>query len=147
VRQKEKTGLTVTWEEYEEYFFSINAIPLFYIHRDPDYLSWKKMPIYVNKKMMNAKEIIPKSFFKNRSIYEQAFFDESQTTKLSKEDFLCLNQRFYPERNHLKIYDWDTSFTNYYNCARDCFGAYLWSICDEERNRLTVISISLIPQA
>jgi len=83
------------------------------------------MPIYVNKKMMNAKENSPKSSFKNRSIYEQAFFDESQTTKLSKEDFLCLNQRrFFPEINHLKIYDWDTSFTNYYNCARDCFGAY-----------------------
>ncbi|WP_253181803.1 hypothetical protein [Enterococcus mundtii] len=73
MRRKEKTGLTVTWEEYEKYFFSINAIPLIYIHRDPDYLSWKKIPIYVNKKMMNAKEISPKSFFKNRSIYEQAF--------------------------------------------------------------------------
>lgn len=52
---------------------------------------------------------------------------------MSKEQFLVLNQRFFPEREHLKIYEWDASFSNRFNRARDCYGAYLWSIYDEKK--------------
>jgi len=55
---------------------------------------------------------------------------------VSKEQFLVLNQRFFPEREHLKIYEWDASFSNRFNRARDCYGAYLWSIYDEKKNDL-----------
>jgi len=62
---------------------------------------------------------------------------------VSKEQILVLNQRFFPERDYLKIYEWDTPFSNRFNRARDCYGAYLWSIYDEKRKRITVISVFL----
>lgn len=95
--------------------------------------------------MMKAEKINPEILFKNRGIYEKAFFHETQTTTVSKEHFLVLNQRFFPEREHLKIYEWDASFSNRFNRARDCYGAYLWSIYDEKRKRFTVISVFLNP--
>ncbi|MGL9771168.1 hypothetical protein [Enterococcus sp. DIV0996a] len=130
----------MTWEEYEEYFFSINANPLIYIHRDPDYLSWNTAPIYVNKKMMKAEEVNPDILLKNRGIYEKTFFHETQTIKVTKEQFLALNQRLFPEKNQLKVYEWNTSFSNHYNRAHDCSGAYLWSIYDEKS---TVLQLSV----
>lgn len=143
--QREKTGKPTSIEQFNEYFCSIKANPLIYIKRDPDYLGWETYPIYVNKKMMKAEEIKPDSLFKNRGAYEKAFFHETQTTTVSKEQFLVLNQRFFPEREHLKIYEWDTSFSNRFNRVRDCYGAYLWSIYDEKRKRFTVISVFLNP--
>lgn len=143
--QREKTGKPTSIEQFNEYFCSIKANPLIYIKRDPDYLDWKTNPIYVNKEMMKAEKINPEILFKNRGIYEKAFFHETQTTTVSKEHFLVLNQRFFPEREHLKIYAWDTSFSNRFNRARDCYGAYLWSIYDEKRKRFTVISVFLNP--
>ncbi|MBO1085276.1 MULTISPECIES: hypothetical protein [Enterococcus] len=143
--QREKTGKPTSIEQFNEYFCSIKANPLIYIKRDPDYLGWKTNPIYVNKEMMKAEKINPEILFKNRGIYEKAFFHETQTTTVSKEHFLVLNQRFFPEREHLKIYAWDTSFSNRFNRARDCYGAYLWSIYDEKRKRFTVISVFLNP--
>lgn len=143
--QREKTGKPTSIEQFNEYFCSIKANPLIYIKRDPDYLGWKTNPIYVNKEMMKAEKINPEILFKNRGIYEKAFFHETQTTTVSKEQFLVLNQRFFPEREHLKIYEWDASFSNRFNRARDCYGAYLWSIYDEKRKRFTVISVFLNP--
>ncbi|PTO34147.1 hypothetical protein [Enterococcus mundtii] len=140
-----KTGTPASIEQFNEYFCSIKANPLIYIKRDPDYLGWKTNPIYVNKEMMKAEKINPEILFKNRGAYEKAFFHETQTTTVSKEHFLVLNQRFFPEREHLKIYAWDTSFSNRFNRARDCYGAYLWSIYDEKRKRFTVISVFLNP--
>lgn len=140
-----KTGIPISREKFNEYFYSIKATSLIYINRDPDYLSWETAPIYVNKKMMKAEEVNPDILFKNRGIYEKTFFHETQTIKVTKEQFLALNQQFFPERAQLKVYEWDTSFSNHYNRARDCFGAYLWSIYDEKKHRFTVISILLEP--
>ncbi|MBO0461763.1 hypothetical protein JZO83_08365 [Enterococcus sp. DIV1298c] len=142
---RKKTGKPASIEQFNDYFCSIKADPLIYIKRDPDYLSWETYPIYVNKKMMKAEEVTPDNLFKNRGIYEKTFFHETQTIKVTREQFLALNQRLFPERNQLKIYEWNTSFSNHYNRARDCFGAYLWTIYDEKRHRFTVTSILLEP--
>ncbi|THE15238.1 hypothetical protein E1H99_03545 [Enterococcus hirae] len=137
----EKTGKHTTDEEFEEQFTSINADPIIYTDIDPDTIGWEPCPIHVNQAMMEATPVDPQTMFQDQGVYEQAFFDEFQVTKLKKADFEALNERFFPEKENLIIYSWGTRFTNFYNEARESWGAYLWSVYDTKSQRFTVIDI------
>lgn len=50
--------------------------------------------------MMKAEEVNPDILLKNRGIYEKTFFHETQTIKVTKEQFLALNQRLFPEKTN-----------------------------------------------
>ncbi|MGM9902923.1 hypothetical protein A5844_002403 [Enterococcus sp. 10A9_DIV0425] len=141
-----KTGNHTTDEKYEEQFTSINADPIIYTDIDPDSIGWEFFPIHVNQAMMEATPVDPQTMFQDQGVYKQAFFDEFQVTKLKKADFEALNEQFFPEKENLIIYSWNTEFTNYYNEARWTLGAYLWSVYDTKSQRLTVINICSIAQ-
>ena len=142
----EKNRKPVTKEAFEEYFASIDADPIIYTDIDPDTIGWEPFPIHVNQAMMEATPIDPQTMFQDQGVYEQAFFDEFQETKLKKADFEALNERFFPEKENLIIYFWDTRFTNFYNEARESWGAYLWSVYDTKSQRFTVIEICSVFQ-
>ncbi|EGP4764260.1 hypothetical protein QRK71_001393 [Enterococcus faecium] len=44
-----------------------------------------------------------------------------------------MNDRLFPDKDHLYIYLWNNEFTNYYNEGRYWDGAYVWSVYDEKR--------------
>lgn len=144
IKHRNNTHEVITVNMLEQQFFS--SLDETIIYSDQSSLINNGYPTLVNKEMMESTEISPKQFFMDGGIYEQAFFDNSQETELSKLDFEALNQLFFPLKDKLIIYSWNTDFTNYYNFAREGHGAYLWSIYDSERNKFTVISIALVIQ-
>ncbi|EGP5249742.1 hypothetical protein EFL02_11835, partial [Enterococcus faecium] len=62
----------------------------------------------------------------------------------TEEEFNQLNDRLFPDKDHLHIYLWNNEFTNYYNNGRYWDGAYVWSVYDEKRKRFTVFDASLV---
>ena len=104
----------------------------------------KEYPIYVNKEMMKAKRITPGSFWAEDGIYRTSFLDAPQGAAGTEEEFNQLNDRLFPDKDHLHIYLWNNEFTNYYNNGRYWDGAYVWSVYDEKRKRFTVFDASLV---
>ncbi|WP_373196104.1 hypothetical protein [Enterococcus faecium] len=104
----------------------------------------KEYPIYVNKEMMRAKRITPESFWAEDGIYRTSFLDAPQGAAGTEEEFNQLNDRLFPDKDHLHIYLWNNEFTNYYNNGRYWDGAYVWSVYDEKRKRFTVFDAILI---
>ena len=104
----------------------------------------KEYPIYVNKEMMRAKRITPESFWAEDGIYRTSFLDAPQGAAGTEEEFNQLNDRLFPDKDHLHIYLWNNEFTNYYNNGRYWDGAYVWSVCDEKRKRFTVFDAILV---
>ncbi|ELB59715.1 hypothetical protein OKS_04019, partial [Enterococcus faecium EnGen0047] len=104
----------------------------------------KEYPIYVNKEMMRAKRITPGSFWAEDSIYRTSFLEATQGAEGTEEEFNQLNDRLFPDKDHLHIYLWNNEFTNYYNEGRYWDGAYVWSVYDEKRKRFTVFDASLV---
>ncbi|HFD1614147.1 TPA: hypothetical protein QFI04_000670, partial [Enterococcus faecium] len=78
----------------------------------------KKYPIYVNKEMMKAKRITPESFWADDGIYRTSFLEATQGAEGTEEEFNQLNDRLFPDKDHLYIYLWNNEFTNYYNEGR-----------------------------
>ena len=104
----------------------------------------KEYPIYVNKEMMKAERITPESFWAEDSIYRTSFLDAPQGAAGTEEEFNQLNDRLFPDKDHLHIYLWNNEFTNYYNNGRYWDGAYVWSVYDEKRKRFTVFDATLV---
>ncbi|EOS8125209.1 hypothetical protein CLN40_RS02965 [Enterococcus faecium] len=104
----------------------------------------KEYPIYVNKEMMKAERITPESFWAEDGIYRTSFLDAPQGAAGTEEEFNQLNDRLFPDKDHLHIYLWNNEFTNYYNNGRYWDGAYVWSVYDEKRKRFTVFDAILI---
>ena len=104
----------------------------------------KEYPIYVNKEMMKAKRITPESFWAEDGIYRASFLDAPQGAAGTEEEFNQLNDRLFPDKDHLHIYLWNNEFTNYYNNGRYWNGAYVWSVYDEKRKRFTVFDARLV---
>ena len=104
----------------------------------------KKYPIYVNKEMMKAKRITPESFWADDGIYRTSFLEATQGAEGTEEEFNQLNDRLFPDKDHLYIYLWNNEFTNYYNEGRYWDGAYVWSVYDEKRKRFTVFDARLV---
>ena len=104
----------------------------------------KEYPIYVNKEMMKAERITPESFWAEDSIYRTSFLDAPQGAAGTEEEFNQLNDRLFPDKDHLHIYLWNNEFTNYYNNGRYWDGAYVWSVYDEKRKRFTVFDAILV---
>ncbi len=104
----------------------------------------KEYPIYVNKEMMKAKRITPESFWAEDGIYRASFLDAPQGAAGTEEEFNQLNDRLFPDKDHLHIYLWNNEFTNYYNNGRYWNGAYVWSVYDEKRKRFTVFDAILV---
>ncbi|MDA9461884.1 hypothetical protein B835_1811 [Enterococcus mundtii 3F] len=103
-------------------------------------------PIEVNEEMMEGTELTAEDLFMEGGVYEEAFFNEFHGTKLSKTDFNLVNERFFPSKDKLIIYSWNTEFTNYFNYARVGWGAYLWSVYDPRTQIFTIIEIFLAEQ-
>ena len=104
----------------------------------------KEYPIYVNKEMMKAERITPESFWAEDGIYRTSFLDAPQGAAGTEEEFNQLNDRLFPDKDHLHIYLWNNEFTNYYNEGRYWDGAYVWSVYDEKRKRFTVFDATLV---
>ncbi|MDO2410563.1 hypothetical protein QUB72_05270 [Enterococcus faecium] len=94
----------------------------------------KEYPIYVNKEMMKAKRITPESFWAEDGIYRTSFLDAPQGAAGTEEELNQLNDRLFPDKDHLHIYLWNNEFTNYYNNGRYWDGAYVWSVYDEKES-------------
>ncbi len=43
------------------------------------------------------------------------FLDATQGAEGTEEEFNQLNDRLFPDKDHLHIYLWNNEFTNYYN--------------------------------
>ncbi|MFP1647395.1 hypothetical protein [Enterococcus mundtii] len=142
-KKRKETGKTVTREMYVAKFRELNSDSIIYTAIDPTTLNLDGYPIEVNEEMMEGIELTAEEFFMDGGVYEEAFFDEFHGTKLSKTDFNLVNQRFFPLKDKLIIYSWNSEFTNYFNYPRACNGAYLWSIYDTNTKRFTVIDIYL----
>ena len=104
----------------------------------------KEYPIYVNKEMMKAKRVTPKALWAEDGIYRTSFLNAPQGAAGTEEEFNQLNDRLFPDKDHLHIYLWNNEFTNYYNNGRYWDGAYVWSVYDEKRKRFTVFDASLV---
>ncbi|HGF7748885.1 hypothetical protein [Enterococcus faecium] len=104
----------------------------------------KEYPIYVNKEMMKAKRITSEAFWAEDGIYRTSFLDAPQGAAGTEEEFNQLNDRLFPDKDHLHIYLWNNEFTNYYNNGRYWNGAYVWSVYDEKRKRFTVFDAILV---
>ena len=142
-KKRKETGKSVTREMYVAKFRELNSDSITYTEIDPTTLNLDGYPIEVNEEMMEGTELTAEELFMDGGVYEEAFFDEFHGTKLSKTDFNLVNQRFFPLKDKLIIYSWNSEFTNYFNYPRACIGAYLWSIYDTNIKRFTVIDIYL----
>ncbi|WP_375152278.1 hypothetical protein [Enterococcus mundtii] len=145
-KKREETGKPVDCEMYVAKFLELNSDSIIYTAIDPTTLNLDGYPIEVNEEMMEGIELTSEEFFMDGGVYEEAFFDEFHGTKLSKTDFNLVNQRFFPLKDKLTIYSWNSEFTNYFNYPRVCIGAYLWSIYDPRTQIFTIISIYLAEQ-
>ena len=96
----------------------------------------KEYPIYVNKEMMKAKRVTPKALWAEDGIYRTSFLNAPQGAAGTEEEFNQLNDRLFPDKDHLHIYLWNNEFTNYYNNGRYWDGAYVWSVYDEKESDL-----------
>lgn len=64
---------------------------------------------------------------------------------LEKETFYYqFNDRFFPDKKNLVIYQWNNDFTNIYNFGREEDGDFLWSVYDPENKQFTVMDIVLL---
>ncbi|EGP4885085.1 hypothetical protein FH958_000118 [Enterococcus faecium] len=52
-----------------------------------------------------------------------------------------MNDRLFPDKDHLHIYLWNNEFTNYYNNGRYWNGAYVWSVYDEKKSDLLFLML------
>ncbi|WP_195273464.1 hypothetical protein [Enterococcus mundtii] len=146
-KKRKETGKSVTREMYVAKFRELNSDSITYTEIDPTTLNLDGYPIEVNEEMMEGTELTAEDFFMEGGVYEEAFFNEFHGTKLSKKDFNLVNQRFFPSKDKLIIYSWNTEFTNYFNYARVGWGAYLWSVYDSRTQIFTIISIYLAEPA
>ena len=104
----------------------------------------KDYPIYVNKEMMKAKRVTLKHYGMRMVSIGLLFLNAPQGAAGTEEEFNQLNDRLFPDKDHLHIYLWNNEFTNYYNNGRYWNGAYVWSVYDEKRKRFTVFDASLV---
>ncbi|MEO2652602.1 hypothetical protein ABHA40_14670 [Enterococcus mundtii] len=142
-KKRKETGKPVTREMYVAKFRELNSDSITYTEIDPTTLNLDGYPIEVNEEMMEGTELTAEELFMDGGVYEEAFFNEFHGTKLSKKEFNLVNERFFPLKDKLIIYSWNSEFTNYFNYPRACIGAYLWSIYDTNTKRFTVIDIYL----
>ncbi|OFP98428.1 hypothetical protein, partial [Enterococcus sp. HMSC076E04] len=138
-----KEGLIVSKKIYAQKLYEfreekINYTDIRFFDKMKDY------PIYVNKEMMKAKRITPESFWADDGIYRTSFLEATQGAEGTEEEFNQLNDRLFPDKDHLHIYLWNNEFTNYYNEGRYWDGAYVWSVYDEKRKRFTVFDARLV---
>ncbi|MBL4997082.1 hypothetical protein CU014_0914 [Enterococcus xinjiangensis] len=83
------------------------------------------------------------AFFKEEE-YDGLNSHQEAVLEFLNEEFNQLNDRLFPDKDHLHIYLWNNEFTNYYNEGRYWDGAYVWSVYDEKRKRFTVFDASLV---
>ncbi|HAQ4445284.1 TPA: hypothetical protein IXR70_000403 [Enterococcus faecium] len=138
-----KEGLIVSKKIYAQKLYEFREEKI--IYTDIRFFDkMKKYPIYVNKEMMKAKRITPESFWADDGIYRTSFLEATQGAEGTEEEFNQLNDRLFPDKDHLYIYLWNNEFTNYYNEGRYWDGAYVWSVYDEKRKRFTVFDARLV---
>ena len=138
-----KEGLIVSKKIYAQKLYEFREEKI--IYTDIRFFDkMKKYPIYVNKEMMKAKRITPESFWADDGIYRTSFLEATQGAAGTEEEFNQLNDRLFPDKDHLYIYLWNNEFTNYYNEGRYWDGAYVLSVYDEKRKRFTVFDARLV---
>ena len=138
-----KEGLIVSKKIYAQKLYEFREEKI--IYTDIRFFDkMKKYPIYVNKEMMKAKRITPESFWADDGICRTSFLEATQGAEGTEEEFNQLNDRLFPDKDHLYIYLWNNEFTNYYNEGRYWDGAYVWSVYDEKRKRFTVFDARLV---
>jgi hypothetical protein len=79
------------------------------------------------------------------SNYTEAFFNPAlglNDKQLAVTQFTSLNELIFGDLTGLKIYDWDTSFSNYFDAGKEWWGSFAWSVYSPSRNILTVIFAS-----
>lgn len=145
-KKREETGKPVDCEMYVAKFRELNSDSITYTAIDPTTLNLDGYPIEVNEEMMEGTELTAEELFMDGGVYEEAFFNEFHGTKLSKKEFNLVNERFFPLKDKLIIYSWNSEFTNYFNYARVGWGAYLWSVYDPRTQIFTIIEIFLAEQ-
>ncbi|MEC3940057.1 hypothetical protein [Enterococcus mundtii] len=110
-KKREETGKPVDCEMYVAKFRELNSDSIIYTEIDPTTLNLGGYPIEVNEEMMEGTELTAEDLFMEGGVYEEAFFNEFHGTNLSKTDFNLVNQRFFPLKDKLIIYSWNTEFT------------------------------------
>ncbi|MGG5306777.1 hypothetical protein IGK38_001442 [Enterococcus pernyi] len=145
-KKREETGKPVDCEMYVAKFRELNSDSIIYTEIDPTTLNLDGYPIEVNEEMMEGTELTAEELFMDGGVYEEAFFNEFHGTRLSKKEFNLVNQRFFPLKDKLIIYSWNSEFTNYFNYARVGWGANLWSVYDPRTQIFTIIEIFLAEQ-
>lgn len=80
--------------------------------------------------------------------YVSAFFDPPYNMQAPKEElvvtFFKINSILWGnlKEDKLVIYEWNTSFHNYFDVGREWWGSYLWTIHSTQKNIYTAIAVS-----
>ena len=114
--------------------------------------------ITIDKGKMKYKQISSKDFFELPKDYEKErcnvgdgykrpywylFLNPPHTTKYKIEDFVKINNLLFPKgKDNLEIYDWNVSWSNYFEDGLEWWGAAAISIYDRILDRYTIILAS-----
>ena len=132
-------------------------------HKDVLLYAMKKIKaeddfITINKHKMKYKEISSTEFFQLPKNYEKEshnlsngfkrpywflFLNPPHNTKYKIEDFIKINYLLFPKgKEHLKIYDWNVDWSNYFDDGLEWWGAAAISIYDKLLDRYIIILAS-----
>ena len=83
---------------------------------------------------------LPDSLKGEQIPYWYAFLEPPHASGYGPDDFRKVNSVLFPEgTDELKIYEWTTDWSNYFDDGREWWGTACWSVYDKHMNRYIVI--------
>jgi hypothetical protein len=76
------------------------------------------------------------------SSYAYSFLEPPYRNPCLLKDWEELNNILFPNKDNLTIYSWNTEWSNYFKAGLEWWGAYYWTVYDNELNTFVVIGAS-----